>query len=260
MQIQRSFAVGRFLRRLTAGLGWAVMLCASGGCPEPGATAGSSMKPTADLSIQYHLEPGGTQLISPGQSLTLRVVVDSKGAINLGVEFEVANVAPGITASVSPSRIAETARETQLVVQASPGLRAGDYDFTLRARLTGSGPGGPDWTPALVPLRVPGTEAGFTLSCAGELAVPAGAARTLTCRTIREQGFNDFIDLSFAARPGYLMFYPETARVGPDVGGFAFTVVRSLDAQTPAFYDLVAIGRSGSLTRQSTVRLFFSGL
>jgi hypothetical protein len=211
-----------------------------------------------DFSVVFHVDPAGTQFISPGQTLTFRVIVDSKGILNAGVEFEInAQPPPGVTARLNPARIAETARETQIIVSADAAARPGDYDFFVRARLTVSGQGAPTWNPSLVPLRVPTTQSGFDLSCAAELAIPAGEARTLTCRTLRVDGFSAIIDLSFAARPGYLMFYPETASVGPDVGGFAFTVVRSLDAATPAFFDLVAVGRSGGLTRQNTVRLHF---
>ena len=78
----------------------------------------------------------------------------------------------------------------------------------------------------------------------------------MTCRTIRDPGFTAVIDLSFANRPGYITILPETASVGPDVGGFAFTVVRTAaPTATPTFFDLVTTGRSGGLTRQSTTRL-----
>jgi hypothetical protein len=239
--------------RFVIACGWVVMACALAGCPEnaPGT------RPTADLSVTFHVEPAGTQVVSPPQTLTYRVIVDTKGVLNAGVEFETSNVSPLITATVNPARISETARETGIVVQVPAGTRPGDYDFTLRARLTGSGPGGPDWTPTLVPLRVASNESGFSLTCMVELAVPAGQARTLTCRTIRDAGFNSIIELSFSNRPGYITISPETASVGPDVGGFAFTVIRSLDATAPPFIDLVAMGRSAGLTRQSTTRLHF---
>jgi hypothetical protein len=213
--------------------------------------------PSPDLSVSFHLEPGGTQVALPPQTLTYRVIVDSKGVLNAGVEFETANVKTPVVATVSPARISETARETQLVVQLPIGTRPDDYDFTLRARLTVSGQGAPNWTPTLVPLRVASGQSGFSLNCVAELAIRRGEAQTLTCRTIRDAGFNSVIDLSFTNRPGYIMMYPETASVGPDVGGFAFTTVRSLDATTPAFFDLVGQGRSAGLTRNSTTRLHF---
>jgi len=238
-------------------LGGAVTLCASSGCPNSTPTmTTTTTTPTADLSVNFHVEPQGTQVVSPPQTLTFRVVVDSKGVLNAGVEFEVANVSPLITATVNPTRIAETARETQLVVQVPAGTRPDDYNVTLRARLTVAGQGAPTWTPALVALRVASNESSFSVTCDGEIAISAGQAKTLTCRTIRTPGFTAVIDLSFTNRPGYIMIYPDSASVGPDVGGFAFTVVR-LAAPTamPAFFDLVTVGRSGGLTRQSTTRL-----
>jgi hypothetical protein len=254
MGIRRWFHIERGgAPRLAMALGWVVLACAVGGCPDQGPPG----KPSPDFSLSFHIDPAGTQVVSGGQTLTYRVIVDSKGILNAGVEFETSNVKPQITASVNPARISETARETQLVVRVPPGTRADDYDFTLRGRLTFPGQGAADWTPTLVPLRVSSGESGFSLTCAGELALRAGAAQTLTCRTIREGGFTATINLSFASRPGYITIYPDTASVGPDVGGFAFTVVRSLDATTPAFYDLVATGRSAGLTRQSTTRLHF---
>ena len=257
MGISRRHVAGLRARRFATAPVLIVIACASAGCPEQTPGTRQMAGPTADLSVTFHLEPGGTQVATPPQTLTYRVIVDSKGVLNAGVEFEVANVSPMITASVDPARISETARETQLVVQVPAGTRADDYDFTVRARLTVAGQGAPSWTPGLVPLRVSSNESGFSVTCVAELALAAGQARTLTCRTIRDVGFNAIIDLSFSNRPGYITMYPETASVGPDVGGFAFTVVRSLDATTPAFFDLGGVGRSGGLTRQSTIRLHF---
>ena len=99
----------------------------------------------ADLSVTFRVDPPGTQVVSPPQTLTYRVIVDSKGVLNAGVEFETANVKSPITATVNPARISETARETQLVVQLPAGTRPDDYDFTLRARLTVAGQGAPTW-------------------------------------------------------------------------------------------------------------------
>ena len=261
MGISRRVSVaGACARRVVIALGWLVMACAMAGCtPEnlPTRPSAEPNTPSVDLSVAFHLDPAGTQVVTPPQTLTYRVVVDQKGVLNAGVEFEAVNVPPELTATLNAARISETARETQLVVQVASGTRPGDYQFTLRARLTVAGQGGPVWTPAPVPIRVSSGESGFQLLCAGELAIPRGDARTLTCRTIRDPGFTAIIDLSFTNRPGYIMMYPETASVGPDVGGFAFTVVRSLDATTPAFFDLVGQGRSGGLTRQSTTRLHF---
>jgi hypothetical protein len=248
------------MRRFLIASGWIVIACVTAGCPKETPTTMSSVdtRPSADLSVTFHVEPAGTQVVSSlPQTLTFRVIVDTKGVLNAGVEFETANVKSPVTATVNPARISETARETELVVQVPAGTRPDDYDVTLRARLTVGGQGAPTWTPTIVPLRVASGESGFSLVCAAELAVRAGQAETLTCRTIRAAGFTSIIDLSFANRPGYLMIYPETASVGPDVGGFAFTVVRSLDATTPAFFDLVGMGRSVGLTRQSTSRLHF---
>ena len=251
------------MRRFLIALGWLVVACATTGCPENVPTTMSSVdtRPSADLSVSFHVEPGGTQVVTTTpQTLTFRVVVDSKGVLNAGVEFETSNVKAPITATVSPARISETARETELVVQFPAGTRPDDYDLTVRARLTVSGQGAPTWTPTPVPLRVTSGESGFSLICPAELpSLRAGDAQTMACRTIRDVGFNAIIDFSFANRPGYITIYPETASVGPDVGGFAFTVVRSLDATTPAFFDLVTVARSGGLTRQSTTRLHFPG-
>jgi hypothetical protein len=240
------------ISRWVTALGLVVMACATAGCPEQ--TPVGTM-PTADLSVSFHVEPGGTQVVSPPQTLTFRVIVDSKGVLNAGVEFEVANSSL-ITATLTPTRIAETARETQLVVQVPAGTRPDDYDVTLRARLNVAGQGAPSWTSTLVPLRVSSNESGFSVTCTGELVLRAGQAQTMTCRTIRDQGFNAVINLSFTNRPGYITIVPETASVGPDVGGFAFTVVRTAaPTVTPSFFDLVAMGQSGGLTRQSTIRL-----
>ena len=255
---KRVHDAGARARRFTIVLGWAVALGASAGCPDKNTPTGSTRTtPDPDLSVVFHVEPGGTQVVTPPQTLTYRVVVDSKGVLNAGVEFETANVKSPVTATVNPSRISETARETQLVVQFPAGTRPDDYDFTVRARLTVAGQGAPTWTPAPVPLRVSSGESGFSLTCVGELAIRAGEAQTLTCRTIRDPGFTAIINLSFTNRPGYITMYPETASVGPDVGGFAFTAVRSLDAATPPFFDLVGRGQSSGLTRQSTTRLHF---
>jgi hypothetical protein len=250
--------MGFSMRRVAIVLGGTVALCASGGCKELAKVQNvPGTMPSPDLSVSFHLEPGTTQVVSAPQTLMYRVVVDSKGVLNAGVEFEVANVKPQITATVNPARISETARETQVVVQVPAGTRPDDYDFTVRARLTVGGQGAPNWTPANVPLRVASGESGFSLTCTGELALRAGQAETLTCRTIRDAGFTAIINLSFTNRPGYITMYPDSASVGPDVGGFAFTAVRSLDAATPAFFDLVARGQSSGLTRQSTTRLQF---
>lgn len=250
--------MGISTRRFALALGGIAALCASGGCPQTNSpTMDSKNTPAPDLSVVFHLEPGGTQVVTPPQTLTYRVIVDSKGVLNAGVEFETANVKTPLVATINPPRISETARETQLVVQFPIGTRPDDYDFTVRARLTVAGQGAPTWTPSLVPLRVSSGESGFTLTCIGELPIARGQAQTLTCRTIRDPGFTAIIDLSFTNRPGYIMMYPETASVGPDVGGFAFTAVRSLDGTTPAFFDLIGQGQSGGLTRRSTTRLFF---
>ena len=139
-------------------VGWAVVLCASGGCPDRAPTT-MTMTPTADLSVTFHIDPSGTQVVSPPQTLTYRVIVDSKGVLNAGVEFETVDVSPLITATVNPARIAETGRETQLVVQVPAGTRPADYDFTLRARLTVSGQGAPNWTPTIVPSAWPAARA-----------------------------------------------------------------------------------------------------
>jgi len=233
------------------------MLCVSSGCPDS-TTQQMTMTPTADLSVTFHLDPPGTQVASPPQTLTFRVIVDTKGVLNAGVEFEVANVKSPITATVNPARIGETARETQLVVEFPSGTRPDDYDFTLRARLTVAGQGAPTWTPTLVPLRVASNESGFSVTCTGELVLGAGQAQTMTCRTIREPGFTGVINLSFTNRPGYITIFPDTASVGPDVGGFAFTVVRTAaPTVTPTFFDLVTRGQSGGVVRQSTTRLHF---
>ena len=253
--------MGFSMRRFAMVSGLAVALCASGGCPEkmPTTASNNNNTPTADLSVTFHLEPGGTQVVVPPQTLTYRVVVDTKGVLNAGVEFETANVKSPLVATINPTRISETARETQLVVQFPIGTRPDDYDFTVRARLTVAGQGAPSRTPTLVPLRGTSGESGVSLTCTGELALGRGEAQTLTCRTIRDVGFTAIINLSFTNRPGYITMYPDSASVGPDVGGFAFTAVRSLDATTPAFFDLVGQGRSGGLTRQSTTRLHFPG-
>jgi hypothetical protein len=244
-------------RRFVIAAGWIVMLCVSSGCPDSTTTT-MTTAPTADLSVAFHLDPLGTQVVSPPQTLTYRVIVDSKGVLNAGVEFEVGTISSLITATVSPTRIAETARETQLVVQVPAGTRPDDYDFALRARLNVAGQGAPNWASTIVPLRVASNESGFSVTCTGELVLRAGQAETMTCRTIRDQGFNAVINLSFTNRPGYITIAPETASVGPDVGGFAFTVVRpAAPAVTPAFFDLVAMAQSGGLTRQSTIRLHF---
>lgn len=245
-------------RRAALAAGGAVMLCASSGCPEPGTRAMATTTPTTpttDLSVFFHLEPLGRQIVLAPQTLTYRVVVDSKGVLNAGVEFEAADVSL-ITATLNPARIAETARETQLVVQVPAGTRPADYDFTLRARLTVAGQGAPAWSPAPVLFRVASGESLFSVTCTGELVMRAGQTETLTCRTIREQGFTGIITLSFVNRPGYITIVPETVNVGPDVGGFAFTVNRiAAPTITPAFIDLVVTGQSGNLTRQSTVRI-----
>ena len=245
-------------RRFAIGAGWAAMLCASGGCPNSTPpTMDTKTPPQPDLSVTFHIEPPGIQVASPPQTLTYRVVVDSKGVLNAGVEFETANVKDPVTATVNPARIGETSRETQLVVQFPAGARPDDYDFTLRARLTVAGQGAPTWAPITIPLRVAANETGFSLACAAELAIPTGQARTLTCLTIRQPGFTAVINLSFTNRPGYIMSFPETASVGTDVGGFAFTLARTAaPVATPAFFDLVTVGQSGGLTRQSTTRLF----
>ena len=217
-----------------------------------------TMTPTADQLVAFHIDPESTQVVSPPQTLTYRVIVDAKGVFNAGVEFEVVNSSSLITATLNPTRIAETARETQLVVQVPAGTRPDDYEVTVRARLNVAGQGAPNWTPAAVPLRVTSNESGFSVTCTGELVLRAGQTQTMTCRTIRDQGFNAVINLSFANRPGYITILPETVSVGPDVGGFAFTVTRTAaPTVTPAFFDLVAMGQSGGLTRQSTIRLHF---
>lgn len=233
-------------------LGWLVVACAVAGCPEnaPGT------RPSPDLSVTFRIEPIHAVASAP-QTLTYRVIVDAKGVLNAGVEFDTANVPAPLTATVNPARIAETARETQLVVEVPAGTRPGTYDFTLRARLTGSGPGGPDWTSINVFVEVASNESGFSVTCMAELAVPAGSTRTLTCRTIRDRDFNAIIDLSFTNRPGYITIVPETASVGPDVGGFVFDVRRSPGTTPPAFFDLVVRGQSGGLIRHSTTRLHF---
>src|SRR5262245_34988616 len=117
-------------RRMVIALGWLVMACAMAGCPENGPTMMPTPghAPQPDLSLTFHLDPPGTQVASPPQTLTFRVIVDSKGFINAGVEFETANVSPLITATVNPTRISETARETELVVQFPAGTRPDSYD------------------------------------------------------------------------------------------------------------------------------------
>ena len=249
------------MRRFLIALGWLVIACVTTACPEdvPKTMSSPDALPTADLSVDFSVQPSGRQVVSTlPQTLTYRVIVNRKGVLNAGVQFETENVKAPVTATVSPARISETAQETELVVQFPAGTRPDDYDFTLRARLTVSGRAAESSTPTTVPVRVASGEGSFSLTCPAELAIPAGGTMTMPCRTIRDSGFSAIIDLSFANRPGNITIIPETVSVGPDAGGFAFTVTRvAAPTATPSFVDLVTVGRSGSLTRQSTTRILF---
>lgn len=219
----------------------------------------SDTSPSADLSVEFHLEPPGGLNIRAGETATYQVIVDRKGILNAGVEFELRNVPAGVTATVNPARISETARETQLVVQASPTVRSGEYDLDLRGRLTVAGRGAPNWhttrsgTPV---LRISGGVPAFDLACSeSTFTLSGGTFQNLHCRTSRDAGFASPIELSINPKPAYLTISPEPGSLGPAVDSIVFRIERARLVETPAFVDLVLTARSGGVTRQHTVRV-----
>lgn len=220
---------------------------------------GADTSPSTDLSVEFRVDPVANQNIRAGDTVTYRITVEKKGILNAGVEFEVRNVPPGVTATFTPARIAETARETQLVVQTAAGMRPGDHRLDLRGRLTFAGQGSPEWYAPVTggpSLSITGGIPAFDLECAeSTLTLPGGGDRDVVCRTFRDSGFTSNIDFSFSPKPGYLTISPDPASLGPAVDIVRFTIRRAPLVPTPASLDLVLSASSAGIGKQHTVRV-----
>jgi hypothetical protein len=237
-------------RRWVSALGLGVSLigaAACPGCPE------NNMAPSDDLSVQFRVEPSGGRTIAAGSSVAYRVVVERKGILNAGVEFEVRNLPEGLSATVTPARISETAQETQLLVTTDAAMRPGSHQLDLKGRLTVGGQGAPEWySPVFLPnLTITGGQPAFDLECADDrIGVRAGSQQELTCLTRRDATLTSDITFTFGAKPAFLTIAPDPGVVGPASDRITFTIGRLSAPQTPASVDLLITATAGGVSRQ----------
>ncbi len=237
----------------------AIAALASAGCPE-GASSGPPTAPTASTALEFSVSPILTQRVRQGESTTYTVTVQSKGNINAGVQFEMVDLHPALTATFATSRLASTQQSTQLTISTSTSTPLAPYMLTIRGRVLANGQvassGPPD---TIVFLDVIAGATGFNLVCDAEVRV-SGSGTTFTCRVVRDPGFTETVELSFAPFPEFLTVDPLRVSLDPSItSGFAFVASRGQGTPPPS-YDLTVIGRSAGLTRQITVRLVFNAL
>jgi hypothetical protein len=241
-------------RRFIGYLGLSALLCAASGCPEDG----TGTSPTFLTWVTYSVDAPLSQFAARGTTLRHAIRVVEKAQLNAGVEFEALSEPAGLVATVSPSRLSETGRDSELVVTIPPGVAIGEYRVTVRARLTFTGGPAPDWYGQVYVIQV-GSDSGFSLYCEPpELTLLPSQAQSLTCYVIREPGFTSEIDLSFAPFPEFLVVSPTSAHLASNEVGFAFTVSRRASVGAPPSYSLRSIGRGSGLEREFAVRILMT--
>ncbi len=232
-----------------------VLLCGAGACPEEMPAPGA--RPTLETWVRFTVNAPVSQQTARGTTIRNPVRVDDKAQVNAGVEFEARVMPAGINVTVVPSRLGETARDAELVIEVPAGAPVAEYIVTVRAHLTFAGGGAPDWSETSRLVEVVTGQGGFSMFCnPADLTLAAGARRDSRLPDLPRGRFQTRRStLSFSPFGEFLTITPTTARLESNQVGFAFTVARRPQLTPPPTITFRAIGRGGGFEREVTVRV-----
>jgi uncharacterized protein len=239
----------RGLRKARRGTAWMAVAFLAAALP-------ACEAPLAPDSLQWTISPAQTA-VRPGEGAVFTITIHTKANINAAVDLRVANVPAGLVPSFTSMRLADTASTATLTVQASPGMEAGTYSFSVTAaevggsqssepvQLSVSTSEAPDMTLEVDPLE-------FYLA-------PNGPGKTFTYYVRPVNGFRGVVSASLSAVPSELILdqplTPTSITLGGGGGG-TFVLRRRGVADRP-FADLTVTAVSGTLVKTRRVHILF---